>query len=84
MCVQTRCQRDCRSAGTTCLACRYLCYILQAFAEGESRLLWRESRAWERKRRADLPMGVLNMIYLLNTITECIDSSAERVSGPLL
>jgi hypothetical protein len=24
-------------------------------------------------------MGVLNLLYLLNTITECVDSSAERV-----
>jgi hypothetical protein len=26
-------------------------------------------------------MGVLNMLYLLNTITECVDSSVERVSA---
>jgi hypothetical protein len=28
-------------------------------------------------------MGILNVLYLLNTATECIDPSAERVSDLL-
>ena len=30
---------------------------------------------------ADLPLGLLNMLYLYNTITECVDPSDERVSA---
>jgi hypothetical protein len=70
-------------------AYRYICYILQAVFEGASgrrrpivsRVPGVGRGLCQCKARADLPMGILNMLYLLNTVTECIDPSAERVSA---